>query len=395
MIYIYCALDRENKITRGEIEAKSENDASDKIKHIGLNPFLVEKKLKNKTEKVLPFKDQWTIASQLSQLMGKGIDVTSCLGILKHNEREGSKKRNAIEKAEKHLLGGKTISSAFSLSGIFNEKYIQWLKMGEAIGKTQRSFKSIYEVIKNQYETREQIKKAAIYPSIIIILSLSAIVFISTYIFPVFSELIGDLPMHLWPWSTRAMLFLAKNMKKMITLITIVMVSFYYFYKYSYRMSWGKKFHREIWSSKLYRNVARKYFELRFLRILVLMQQDSISIQDAIKYIHSYERNPFIKEEINKINISISDGKSVGQSIEKTILFTDYFKSFFLKGEQGGILSEISEQLLEIRKIEINYNKQRILKFLEPMLILIVSIFVGFVVIGTIMPLMEMGNYLL
>ena len=136
-------------------------------------------------------------------------------------------------------------------------------------------------------------------------------------------------------------------------------------------------------------NLYLKPIEVRILTILYLFIDNGISINNSLKFLEDFIPNVYIENKIKTVLQKIECGFSFGESISVIDIFDDSFIEAIESGEKSGSLSETLKYASEFYEFEIQNELDKITSLIEPLLMVILCISVGYIIIVSIMPLLS------
>lgn len=160
------------------------------------------------------------------------------------------------------------------------------------------------------------------------------------------------------------------------------------FKKYKVRRFYGKLLFKIPYIKTHYQNYITSIIAKNFTILL----NGNISIVDSLEIIKNSTGNVFIQEHLANAITEIKGGKSISKSLENNIIFNSAFINMIAIGESSENLVEILESATEYYDSKINYSVDKILQYLQPVIIIIIASFVAFIVFAIAIPIFDLSN---
>ena len=103
-------------------------------------------------------------------------------------------------------------------------------------------------------------------------------------------------------------------------------------------------------------------------------------------------RNVFIQEHLDRAILEIKNGNLISKSLNDELIFNPAFINMLAIGESSENLVEILESATEYYDSKINYSVDKILQYLQPIIIILISLFVAFIVFAIAIPIFDLSN---
>lgn len=336
----------------------------------------------------LKSKELRVICSQMSILLESGIKIDEIIRLVSEQQ-----KKIYIDKFDlilRKINNGYSIENSFRTSDLFSEFFYSMITCGENSGKLNLVMKDMSQYYERDYKIKSKLKAVMIYPIILIIMMLISLVFIMYAVIPNFAMVFesSNITPPLFSYIViTTMLFIKKYMNIIIPIIIILPLSIYILIKND-----GDNIEK-IDSIKCKIPIIKKYYLMSvtatFSRSLYTMIKSGVSIVDAIKISSDILDNKYIK---NKLEISIryiNRGNSISKSIDLSGIFSNIFISMLKNGEESGNLEASLEYINSFFENELDIMTERAIKFIEPMLTIIMGLIIGSLIIAIVIPMFD------
>ncbi len=337
-------------------------------------------------EKILFF------TTELNIMLKSGITFSEALNILYTQEKNTSFKY-ILEKIYRSVRSGKTIFDSFSpFSKSFGENYVYMIKIGEASGSLTERLEDIIKNLEFSIQNKKKISSILVYPITILIFTLFIISFLILNILPNFIDIFEENNIEL-PLMTKILLSVFNNFVGILIALFFISI-FLIFLSIYINKDTVLKYKKDKFLFFIpFVKVFYKYsFSFNFYRTFSILLNAGINIDDILEVLHSNNNNLFLKNKIFKIKKSIVGGSNIANSLKYIDFFDRRFFTLIASSEESGALTENLFFISEILKQDLEYKTKKFLAILEPLIMLILGIIVGFIIIAIYLPIISINN---
>ncbi|MDO5040789.1 MAG: type II secretion system F family protein, partial [Peptoniphilus sp.] len=234
----------------------------------------------------------------------------------------------------------------------------------------------------------KKIKNALVYPIILVTVTILVVNFLILHILPTFQSIFEDSGLAL-PLVTRLLIeisnFIGKNFIALTGIFIFVILAFVlYFNSEKGKLNLdGLKLRSDLYKMNLMNN---------FVSMMKLLLQSGATVSESINIMAVFAENAVLRKTLEKSARAVYKGLSLSESLKDSKIFSEMDKSMLKIGEESSNLSEILDSLSYYYSYEIEIRQQRFLAVFEPAIILVLSLFVGFIVISMAMPMFDLVN---
>ena len=399
--FIYRARDSSGALIAGSLEADKKEILEAKLDGMGLIPITVreskgqfyQKDIRDVFEKITD-EDIILFTRQLSTLYKAGIPLLQGLETL-IDQVEKKKFKEIIKKIVKDIEEGKSLASAIShYPKVFNEVYISMIEAGEAAGILAEILDRLCLMIETDAENRARIKAATLYPKIVILAIVVAIVVMMTFVVPSFAKLYSGYNATL-PLPTRMLIgisnFFTDAWYIIFGLIGIVTLSIQRYIKTE-----RGEFVVDKWKLKvpIFGPIILKSTLSRFARVLGSLFRSGIPVLEAFEIVSRSVDNKIVSKAVNEIRESVRSGKSIADPMGNVASYPNLFPSMVVQmvavGESSGSLDEMLLKVSDYLDQEASYSIKNLTTSLEPILLLIIFGIVLFLALAIFLPMWDL-----
>ncbi len=324
---------------------------------------------------------------QLLTLHKAGIPISEALGTIAAHEKHAYFKKTILRMRRDVEEGTNLTNAMRKHPKIFSSFFTGVVESGEQNGVLEPLLLQLVQFQENEENLSKNIKAALRYPVFVMITLALAFTVIMAFIFPrfkpLFSKFGDNLPIH-----TKILLGISTTIQNHWYLILGGLFALVGLYIFAKRFTFFVHFidrlkFRIPLLGKLYRyanisqiaNMLSTFFSggiVNYLNILHLLDK-SFS-------------NVVIKDEIRRLNYGVTNGRTLGESMEQSRLFPPLFAHLTHVGEKTGEIQSLMKILYEYYEQELRYRTQKLIANIEPMILLVTSGFVLLIALGIFMP---------
>ncbi len=336
------------------------------------------------TREKVPRRELMHFSRQLAVFMKAGIPVLEALEVL--SEEVGSKTfQRILAEMSEALRSGETFASAAEAHPeAFPPYYLGILRSAELTGNLDTVLDQLSEYIERDTEARRKITSALIYPVIVLVLSIVAVVVITAFVLPRFKVFFTSLHATL-PLPTRALIsvadFFVNDWFIFVGGILIIVLMFI--------LGASTRRGREIRDEVMLRipvlgDVIKTAILERFCRILCSMVGAGVPLPEALLVTGNATTNAVFRRGISTAREAMLRGEGLAGPLTQTELFPVAARRMFLVGESTGTLDDQLDTAAKYFDRELDYKLKHFTSLFEPIVILFVGVIVGFVAIALV-----------
>jgi type IV pilus assembly protein PilC len=385
--YKYEAVRNGSRI-RGVTDAVSVKTAMAALVDEGLDvQKLKEKKSVLKfevTKKKLPQGELMHFSRQLAAFVRAGIPLVEAIEVIEE-ETEDKTLRVVLAGVRASLISGDTLSAALTpYETLFPQFYIDMVKAAELTGKVDDVLDDMSNYIKRDMEARGTIKSAAIYPIVILFVSIITVIVLSVFVLPRFKVFFESFKAKL-PLPTRMLIgvtdFLTAYWWALALGFVLVVVGL----MVSVRTTRGRRLKdRALLKAPVIGEVIRFSIVERFCRLLATMMEAGVPLPEAMAVLGQGTKNVLFQAGLAEVREAMMRGEGLARPLSASELFPGAVVQMVRVGENTGTLATQLEVASDYYGQELEYKIERLTALFEPMVILLMGAAVGFVAIALI-----------
>lgn len=361
-----------------------------------LNSYALEKELKiadiklikEKSRNKVKNKELSTMCNQLGMLISSGCEITNSINTIQSNCSH--KLKSILKKVNYNLQKGSSISTSFQNTNMFSNFFINMLKAGEVSGKLDEILISLSNFYKKEYDFKNKLMTAMIYPILLVVVCILVILFMLIYAVPSLQESFISNEINL-PVSTKILIevssFFRDYYELIIILGVILLLISYKFISKSYKLKFY--FDERIFKFKFSKVIIQTIEVSKFIRCFYILISSGIQVIDALDISSNVIKNRYIKQRLYLSKDFLQRGNSITNSLEVAGVFPKIDISMIEVGEETGNLEKCLYSITTNYDNDLDNFINKIVKSIEPIIISIMGISIGAIVISMMIPIFD------
>jgi len=397
--YEYTVHDSKGKVTNGAIESDSREDAATSLMDRGLTPVsIIEHKKSNVFQKIknftlIPSGEKVLFAEELATLINAGVPIDQALGILE-SQTSNKKLKDTISHLSRDVQGGLSLSSSLAkYPDVFSTVFVNMTKAGEVGGTLDEALTNLAEQLAKDHELVAKIRGAMIYPAVILVAMIGAMIYMMLTIIPqlaiMFEDLGGKLPI-----TTQSLIFISQALTKygIFTFAIIAFIVFAYRYALKHYYYFRLFIHKIILKTPVFGRLTKKVNIARFARTLGSLLGSGVNVPESLSIVAESTKNLVFKEAIEKTAEKVQNGTTIAENLKVFPIFPTLVPQMIAVGEETGALDTILKKIATFYDREVNNITNNLTVLLEPMIMIVIGVMVGYMIISIIGPIYQMTN---
>ncbi|MBI4844411.1 MAG: type II secretion system F family protein [Nitrospirae bacterium] len=387
-IFRYRGYNKAGSEISGVIEAEGQRDAAIKIKAGGVLPKEIRESLIEKKSGI--FKRRHTpfnlpgITRRLAISLSSGVPLIDAVRAAA-TEQKGIW-RNLLTDINEQVKAGASLSKALQAhSDIFPEFYTGMVAAGESSGRLPDVLMKLSDFLETESKVRNKVQTALVYPVFMASVSIIVVTFLFIFVVPKITKVFENTSAAL-PFITVLLIWISAFFQKLWWLLLLLAIAAAFSYR---RMKETKK---EFIDSMLLKDpsgILMSLYMMRFSMTMSFLLSGGLPILRAMRLTSRAVGNIKLKKSILAAEESVSHGARLSSSLKD---FPPTMLQIISTGEQTGRLPEVLNTIADAYEDEFEKKLQRMTALLEPALILIMGLVVGFIVIAVLLPIFELNQ---
>ncbi|MFT4709147.1 MAG: type IV pilus assembly protein PilC [Bacteroidia bacterium] len=330
---------------------------------------------------------------QLATLTSAGIPIVRALSVL-HGQTPNGPFKDVLAEVTEDVASGTPLSEALGKHNrCFDPLYASMVKAGESGGLLDTILERLAILRERAADIGAKIKGAMIYPAVIVVVASVVISIVILFVIPRFQEIFDTFDVEL-PGITLLLLNTAKYATKYFYIVfglPILMAIAHVVF-----MAAGGKYRFFIHGVQLkipmVGLVLRQGYTAGFSRTFGTLIQAGVPHLDALAITRDTTPNDVMHQAIEEVRLTVREGEGISTPMSESGVFDDLVCNMVEVGEETGELDNMLLKVAEAYEVQVDRKLDALFKILEPALLIVMAVFVGFVVVALFMPLLEIMN---
>jgi type IV pilus assembly protein PilC len=323
-------------------------------------------------------------------MLNAGVTIVNTLDILRQ-QTEHKKFKGVISDLYEDVQKGYTFSEAMEKhNDVFPNLMCYMVAAGEASGSLDIVMERMATHYEKEFKVNNKVKSAMVYPAVLSVVATAVVVFLLTFVMPTFLSMFEGSGVPL-PAPTRLLLAISNSFRNFWYVYVLVILGAVYLFKRFAATPEGRRtVDRYKLRLPLYKGLTRKVISARFCRTLSTLLASGIPLLQAMENVAGAVGNTVVADSIVESKEDVRKGVALSVPIRRTGHFPPMVDNMIKIGEESGTLDDILDKTANFFDEEVETEVQRLLTFMEPMMIVVMGVIVGFIVISMMMPMFDM-----
>ena len=391
--YSYVAVDSRGKEKRGRMDAANREEVVQQLKNDGLIPVSIkEQGVLNKEidfsigKKVKP-RDLSVFCRQFVSITQAGVPMKEALQMLTE-QTENKYLKQAVANVLANVEKGNTLADSMAAEkDIFPDIMVHMVEAGESSGSLDTSFARMAVHFEKEAKLKATIRKATIYPIILIFAVIGVIAVMLLFVIPIFIDMFADLDVEM-PALTMGVMNLSKWTAGHWYVILTVIVAVILAYQAIYRTDQGRlKIDLIKMKIPLLGKLNVKSTCAQFARTMSTLMAAGVPTIACLETVAKIVKNIHYKNALMKAREEVMKGIPLSEPLETSGVFPPMVYHMTSIGEDTGNMEDMLTKLADYYDEEVEITTQSVLAAMEPLIIVFMALIVGTLVIAVVMPI--------
>jgi type IV pilus assembly protein PilC len=337
-------------------------------------------------------KDLIVFTKQFATMLNSGVPLIQSLGILADQQRILSFGRK-LKRVRAEVENGAALSEALeAYPDIFDTLYVSMVRAGEASGNLDTILMKLVTYIEKADKIKGQVKSAMMYPVIVVVVAIVVVSALLIFVVPTFASQ--------YEGSGKALPALTQIVIDMSDILTEYWMHIFgglfaalQLFKHYINTDNG----RIWWDDKLLKfpaigNLLKKIAVGRFCSTMSTMMTSGVNLLDALTICAASSGNKTIEIFVLGVRASVEQGEKMSEPLGEGTLFPPMVVSMVSVGEATGALDDMLNKVSEFYEDEVDLAVKGLLSLIEPVMIVGIGGFVGFIMIAMYLPVFDLGD---
>jgi type IV pilus assembly protein PilC len=337
-------------------------------------------------------KDILNFTNQLAVMIRAGISLQDSLESIAE-QQDNKKFKDIISNLKNCIEEGSSFSQALAEHPqVFSNLYINMVAAAEVSGSLSNMLQKLAGYLDNEAETRSQVKGAMVYPIIIAVMAVAVTIFLLCFVLPRFTAIFAGKE-HLLPVATKILMassaFLRGYWYFIVPAIGACLWGFLYLIGTTRGRLWWDKTKLSL---PLIKTLCRSLYITRSMHTMGVLTRAGVPILDTISITSQISGNILYKNMWLGVFQEVRQGKKIASSLGRYNLMPGNVVQMIRSGEDSGTLSDVLKDVSDYYARELRAVIKTVTSMIEPIMIVIMGILVGFIAMSIILPIFRMSS---
>jgi type II secretory pathway component PulF len=398
-LYFYQAYAKDGKKITGYLDGQSTAQVKEQLVRQGMYPISIttareEQRLslwQRLFAKSVTTKDKVIFTKQLAVLLKAGVPLLQAVELL--SEQFTGKMRAMLTSVKDDLREGSSFANALNkFPHIFDKTYIQLVRAGEASGKLETILERLTGYIERREEINKKVKSAMTMPIIQLAVVVIVVVALLIFVVPNLAQVFAAQNQKL-PWTTQMLMNVSSaftNYWWLILIVVSIIVGIFLYWKSTPKGA--RTFDRVILKLPIVGNFVQLSAVVQFSQTLGMLLQGGVNLSESLDIVCKIIDNRVLADALNEARDKIIKQGKIAQYLKQTNVFPPIATYMISTGEESGQLDFMLLTIAQNYEEELKETADTLTAALGPILIIFVSVIVGFIVLSIAMPMTQMGQ---
>lgn len=379
--------------TKGSLEAPNEQDALRRLKERGIYlSSLTRREERFRFRRRVTVGDLARFTRRLATLTAAAVPLLDALNLLTEQEKH-PELRSVLGRVRDRVREGESLRQALEREPqIFPESYAAMVGAGETGGALDRVLERLASFLEDQERVHGTMSAAMAYPILMIVVGIGVMIFLLSFVIPkivtVFEQNRGTLPL-----ITRATISCSRFLSSWWWLAAAAVGGGGFLLRRATASGRGREFRdRLMLRIPLVGNLLATLILSRLSRVIAMLLSGGVPLVRALEIAADVSANTVVRHDLERVRQQVVEGKGVAASLSGSPLFPPLLVQMIATGERSGRLAELLETAGDSLAREFDISLRKGMALLEPILVLLMGIMVGFVVVSVLLPIFEMNQ---
>ncbi len=406
-VYEYTALDVNGKSATGIVDAESAPVARQKLRAMQKFPVSINEvaDLSKQKTKATPSvasvfyrvkqTDIAAMTRQLATLISAGFPLVSAIDALIPQTASKAFKPILAQIKEAIVEGNSFAGALANYPGVFTSLYTNMVRAGESSGTLEIVLEQLADITEKQQALKTRIQSALAYPILMAGVGILVLFLLITFIVPNITSIFTDMEQIL-PLPTIILIDVSNFFKNFWWGVLVVLILIWFCFRSFTKTTTGRHMvDKAKLKLPLFGPIFQKLAVARFTRTLGSLLENGVTLLTSLEIVRNIAGNTQIAMAIEHAADEVSKGQGLGTSLEASAAFPQLSLQMIQVGEQSGELENLLLKVATMYENEVESRVMSVTSLLEPVMILVMGVVLGFVVLSICLPIFEMNQLIM
>ena len=380
------------RLVRGEVVAKDEEEARKKLQRRGIRPLRISK-VKTARKRRITQEDITVFTRQLATMMKAGLPLMQAFEIVARGHSNPSMTEMLMQ-VRSDVEQGSALGKSFSkYPKYFDRFYCNLVSAGESGGVLESLLDKLAVYKEKTQAIKKKVKTALTYPIAIIVVAIALIFIMMMFVLPAFKEVYANMGAEL-PRLTQLVMSLSDLFVDYgwIMIILLIVSAFGLYKLHEKSPTFQKRIDALILRLPVFGSIVRKATIARWARTTSTLFAAGVPLVEVLDSVAGASGNILYEEATQDIRAKVTQGLSLTSSMQSTDMFPNMVIQMAAIGEESGSLDDMLNKAAEFYEDEVDNSVSRLSHLMEPIIMVVLGSLIGILLIAMYLPLFNLGN---
>jgi len=341
--------------------------------------------------KYVSLKQLSVFTRQLSTLIHAGLPLVKALYTLS-DQLDGYLKEVVAKVTSQVEAGDKFSACLARYPRIFPNVFVNMIKAAELGGLLDEVLKKLAVFLEKEQRLKARVRSALVYPAFVLGVAMIILTLLMVFVVPTFSNMFADLGGDL-PLATQILVGTSAALRHSWYWIILGLGLVVFAYRIFLRAP-GNRLLIDKLKLRLpvFGNLMRQMAVAHFSRTLGTLLKSGVPILAALEAVRDTVGNAVLAQATMRVHDRIKEGENISDEMQACACFPPLVVRMVSVGEESGELDNMLIQIANDYEEEVDVTVSSLTSLLEPMLIVLMGLIVGFIVIAMFLPLFTLAK---
>lgn len=332
------------------------------------------------------------ITRQLGTLLSSGIPLAEALRALV-DQADSRRIETMFREIREAITTGTPLGDALGRHpSMFSDLYVNMVRAGEASGHVDQVLLRLADFLHSQRATQRKVASALTYPLLMVGLGVAVIGILMTVVVPQITSMLEDTGQEL-PLPTRILVTTSELCQNWWWAGALLVGLISWLTERYYKTDNGRlRIDRFLLKVPVLGDMLLKRSVSRFTRTLSTLLHSGVPAVRALEITESVVGNRVIADATGMIRKRILEGTDIAGPLKASGAFPAVVGYMVAVGEQTGEIESMLDRIADAYDEELDVATERITSLLEPIMIIGLSVAVGFIVYAIVLPILQVSS---
>ncbi len=391
----YTIRDANGQTRSGKVEAPNAEELKKRLQAEGLQVLEVTEDRKAPRVPAggygrVKLSDLAIFARQFSTMLDAGVSLIRCLDVLQA-QTNNARLRKILMDLSARVESGESLSRSMARHPkAFSQLIIGLIRAGEVGGVLEESLQRIAGFLEKDVELRRKIRSALTYPVIVLLAAIGIVIFLVSWLVPQFAQLFKELGIKELPAPTQFLVDLSALFTQRWYVVIIAVVAILIAYKLFVSTRVGRRVADRVkLRVPVFGPLHHKIVMARFSRTMGTLLASGVPILQAMETVAGVVGNSVVSDAVIESRARIREGEKIADPLQRSKMFPPMVVHMVSVGEESGSLDHMLNKIADFYENEVEMTIASLTAAIEPVMIVLLGVIVGFIVISMFLPMIE------